>query len=184
MLRCTHYHEQGVDLATIEGRFIQQDGAETRNALLYLVARGSGKLVLNLASATYMDAFGLASLVLVSKAMQHRNGRVVLCAIPRNLEALIEMTRIQGLFEIFACVNTAVATLSAVPSDDLSTTPATMPRLPGEDLTLRGEREQRSDQELRRGTEDAGQRFAPFNAQHPRTDKAPNDPMSRATAAA
>ncbi len=170
MLRCTHHREHGVDLATIEGRFIQDDGTETRNALLYIVATGSGKLVLNLAETTYMDAFGLASLVLVWKAMQHRHGRVVLCAVPRNLEALIEMTRIQSLFEIYTCANTAVAKLAAVPDAVPGLSP---PRIAQSD-----------ENEPTHAPEQADRRIAPLKISRPRVDQASTDPTTPAVAAA
>lgn len=117
MLRCIHHRERGVDLAVIEGRFVQNDGVETRKFLLFLAATGSGRLVLDLARATYMDSYGLATLVLVQKAMCGRKGRLVLAAIPPDLQALIALTRIQSLFEIFAGQDTAIANLSSASSE-------------------------------------------------------------------
>lgn len=114
MLRCSYHQERGVDVATIAGRFTQDTGADTRNFLLFLVATGSGIMVLHLAETTYMDSYGLATLVLVQKAMKHRRGRVVLAEIPLPLQALIELTRIQSLFEIYSSQNVAINSLVAV----------------------------------------------------------------------
>lgn len=112
MIRLTHHREGGVDFANIEGRFVQSDSPAIRSMLLQLVATGSGKLVLNLEGASYVDSYGLATLVIVWKAMWERDGRMVLSSVPRDVQALIELTCLQTLFEIFPSDRAAIAKLS------------------------------------------------------------------------
>ncbi len=115
MIHVARDAETGVDLAYIEGPLSQSRGTTLRAALLDLVGTGSGKLVLNLAGVTFVDSHGLATLVSVWKAMSYREGRIVLSAIPGDIEALFELTRLQSLFEIFPSDHAAV--LSMMPSD-------------------------------------------------------------------
>lgn len=128
MIRSTHHHERGVDIATIEGCLVQTDGAPVRNMLLQLVASGSGKLVLNLAGATAVDCHGLATLVIVWKAILERNGRAVLSAIPPDVLALIELTRLQTLFEIYASDSVAIGKLTALHHEAVSDLRVRKPR--------------------------------------------------------
>jgi anti-sigma B factor antagonist len=111
MVHVARDRDRGVDLANIEGPLSQIRGSAIRTTLLELVATGPGKLVLNLAGVTFVDSHGLATLVSVWKAMSRREGRVVLSAIPSDIEALIELTRLQSLFEIFPSDATAIVNL-------------------------------------------------------------------------
>jgi anti-sigma B factor antagonist len=122
MVRVTRDQELGVDLADIAGQFGQSSGSEMRAALLELVSMGSGKLVLNLAGVTFVDSYGLATLVSVWKAMERRDGRVVLSTISREIEALIELTRLQSLFEIFPSDSTALVSLAGARHEEAGDT--------------------------------------------------------------
>ena len=135
MVHVTRDHELGVDLANISGQFGQSAGSATRAALLELVSTGLGKLVLNLAGVTFVDSYGLATLVSVWKAMDRREGRVVLSTIPRDLEALIKLTRLQSLFEIFPSDSTAIASLT--PVHRASVPPTVLQRAHGSACSLR-----------------------------------------------
>lgn len=111
MVHVARDRDRGVDLANIEGPLSQIRGSAIRTTLLELVTTGPGKLVLNLAGVTFVDSHGLATLVSVWKAMSRRQGRVVLSTIPSDIEALIELTRLQSLFEIFPSDATAIVNL-------------------------------------------------------------------------
>lgn len=133
MIRVTSDRGRGIDVANVEGQFSQPSDSEMR-AVLELVAAGSGKLILNLAGVTFVDSHGLGTLVRVWKAMSRREGRVVLSAMPREIEALIELTRLHSVFQIYPSDDAAIFDLTLPDDEGASVDGARDHRVPRPDL--------------------------------------------------
>lgn len=107
-----HRREQGIDIVDIEGRLTLIEVTEAREKLKSIAQAGAGKMVVDLAKTTFMDSGGLSVLISVFKVMQGRSGRLVLAAPSASIQSLIELTRLQHVFEIFQTTDGAIAALT------------------------------------------------------------------------
>lgn len=88
-----------IDIVGLSGRFVMADAPEIRDRLKSLVDEGEGKLLVNMEQVTFMDSSACAVLISAFKAMQLRQGRLVLVTSP-VVQSLIELTRLHTVFEI------------------------------------------------------------------------------------
>lgn len=107
----THRTVEGIDIVALSGRLVMADVPEVRRRLLQIVEQGSGKLVLNLEGVGFMDSSGLSVLVSTLKSARIKNGEVVLLGLTPIVRSLIELTRLQQIFEIFEDETAALARL-------------------------------------------------------------------------
>lgn len=108
----SHRTEQGVDIVSINGRLTLIEVSEAREKLKGIAQHGTGKMIIDLSETTFMDSGGLSVLISAFKAIQARKGRLVLAAPSPAIQSLIELTRLQHIFEIFQSTDTAAATLA------------------------------------------------------------------------
>jgi len=108
----THRLDDGIDIVEVSGRLALAEVAEARGKLKDIAETGTGKLIVDLSGTTFMDSGGLSVLVSAFKATQGRQGRMVLAAPTANIQSLIELTRLQQIFEIFQTRESAVAALN------------------------------------------------------------------------
>jgi anti-sigma B factor antagonist len=108
----THCQEQGVDIVGVAGRLALAEVAEARGKLKDLAENGTGKLIIDLSATTFMDSGGLSVLISAFKAVQNRKGRMALAAPTPNIQSLIELTRLQQIFEIFQTREAGIAALA------------------------------------------------------------------------
>jgi anti-sigma B factor antagonist len=91
-----------VDVVKIPQRLVMANAPSVRKDLLELIARGHRHLVLDLGEVTFVDSSGLSVLVSALKAAHKTNGSVVLLNLTDDVRALIELTRMHEVFQIFA----------------------------------------------------------------------------------
>jgi anti-sigma B factor antagonist len=105
----THRIEQDMDIVNISGRFVMADAAEAREQFKSIIEKGNGKLVVDLSGVTFMDTSGVSVLISAYKAVRSKSndGRMILCGIPANVQALLELTRLNEIFELF--IDTLIA---------------------------------------------------------------------------
>jgi anti-sigma B factor antagonist len=107
----SHQTEQNIDIIAISGRLIMTDAAEVRERIKSVIDRGQGALLLDLGELAFIDSSGCSVLISAFKAMRARNGRLVLCALSPEVQSLIELTRLNEIFEIFPDTETAMSAL-------------------------------------------------------------------------
>jgi len=98
----THQTKQGLDIVNLSGRFVMADAAEAREQFRAIVEQGGGQLIVDLSGVTFIDTSGVAVLISAYKAVRGKNGRMILSGIPANVQALLELTRLNEIFELFA----------------------------------------------------------------------------------
>lgn len=108
----SHRKDQEIDIAEIAGRLTLVDVAQAREKLKEIAQQGAGKMIIDLSATTFMDSGGLSVLISAYKAVQGRNGRLVLAAPSASIQSLIELTRLQHIFEIFQTTEAAVGALT------------------------------------------------------------------------
>ncbi len=103
----THQREHDLDIVKFSGRLVMADAANARENLKTIVEGGEGKLILDLTDLTFIDSSGCAVLISAFKAVRAKGGRMILTGLSRNVQALLELTRLNEIFELF--VNTDAA---------------------------------------------------------------------------
>lgn len=108
----TNTKSDAIDIVELSGRLVMADAPEARQHLKTIIDAGQGKLILDLAGVSFMDSSGLSVLISAYKAVQAKGGDLVLLNLTPTVQSLIELTRLQQVFEIFTDKAAAIARLS------------------------------------------------------------------------
>jgi anti-sigma B factor antagonist len=92
----------GADVIRLPERLTMANAADHRHAIRDLVDQGHARLVMELGQVEFVDSSGLSVLVSAMKAARAAGGEVVLANLTPQVQALVELTRLHHLFEIFA----------------------------------------------------------------------------------
>jgi anti-sigma B factor antagonist len=104
----TEEKHQDIDIVSLTGRFVMADAPDVRERLRTLIEAGAGKLIIDMDNVTFIDSSACAVLISAFKAIQARNGHLVLVTSPA-VQTLIELTRLHMIFEITSSLPTAIA---------------------------------------------------------------------------
>ncbi|NJN46963.1 MAG: STAS domain-containing protein [Candidatus Competibacteraceae bacterium] len=107
----THRSIDAIDIVELEGRLVMADAPEARQQLKSIIEQGHGKLIVDLKGVGFMDSSGLSVLISAYKAMRAKQGDMVLLNLSPPVQSLIELTRLQQVFEIFSDESAAIAHL-------------------------------------------------------------------------
>lgn len=88
-------------VVALSGRVVVETAGDIRHRLHTLVDGDSRELIINLSEVDFMDSTGLSVLISTNERAQAKGGKVSLSALPREIRALIELTRLHEIFEIF-----------------------------------------------------------------------------------
>jgi anti-sigma B factor antagonist len=87
--------------------------AAWRHAIRDVIDMGYHRLVLDMSGVEFIDSTGLSVLVATLKACRAEGGEVVLLGLTPPVRALVELTRLHHVFEIFRAEEAAVRHLEA-----------------------------------------------------------------------
>jgi anti-sigma B factor antagonist len=100
---------QDADVVRMPAR-VDAAAADTLRAdLQSLVSAGTGRLLLDMSSVKFIDSTGLGVMVTAMKAAKGRAGSLALFALPAKVRALVELTRLHLVFDIYADEAAALA---------------------------------------------------------------------------
>ena len=102
-----------VDIVRLPARLAMADAPGARKAIRQLVDAGRKHIVLDLAKVTFVDSSGLSVLVSAMDATRAAGGDVVLLKPSPTVRSLIELTRLQQVFEIYGHEGRAVERLQS-----------------------------------------------------------------------
>lgn len=106
--------QQGpVMLITLPTRLVMNNAEALRNDLSSITARGYRLLAVDLSGVEFVDSSGLAVLIALYKQLQEIDGRLALLSPHANVRALIELTRLHQIFDIYEDQGRAIADLQA-----------------------------------------------------------------------
>lgn len=97
----TKHRYGSVDSVAVSGRLTAAEAPLVRTAVLDVLAKGEGRLVLDLTRLDFCDSSGLSVLLSALKAARTRGGNVSLAGVTPPVRALIELTQLHRIFEIF-----------------------------------------------------------------------------------
>jgi anti-sigma B factor antagonist len=101
-----------VDVVKLPQRLVMANAPAVRKELLELIDTDHHHLVLDLGEVAFVDSSGLSVLVSALKAAHKVKGSVVLLNLTDDVRALIELTRMHEVFQIFADQQAAIDQLS------------------------------------------------------------------------
>ena len=89
-----------------------------RNAVMEQLSAGRGQLIVNLAQVTQADTSGLTALVTAHVTAAKRGGALKLAHPAKRIRDLLDITRLNTLFEVFDTEDDAIASFgTARPSE-------------------------------------------------------------------
>ena len=107
---CNLRELKGVSILDLTGTITLGDGTElVRNTIRELIAKGRTRLLLNLDKVDFLDSSGIATLVNSYTYARERGASLKLLHLKSNIHDLLQITRLNKLFEIFDDEAAAVA---------------------------------------------------------------------------
>jgi anti-sigma B factor antagonist len=91
-----------------------------RETLTRELARGHKQILLNLQEVTYCDSAGLGELVGCYAAITRRGGVLKLLNVPKKIRDILQVTRLDGLFELCSDEASAIKTFGATTRSRIS----------------------------------------------------------------
>lgn len=81
---------------------------EFKNILVDIVNKGNNFIILNLSKVDFMDSSGLEVLISLLKMISLKGGKLALCEINKPVLNLLNLSRLDQIFNIFATEDEAV----------------------------------------------------------------------------
>ena len=103
----------GVTILDLEGRLTLETFGLLKDTVRRLVDTGCRRVVLHLAGVSYVDSIGVAELVRTHAILGSRGGRLKLLGIPKPVDELLTLTRLNTVFESFDAEQDAVRSFSS-----------------------------------------------------------------------
>lgn len=98
-----------VELISLPTQLVMRNAPEVRRAIQDRIEAGRHLLILDLEPVEFVDSSGLSVLVSTLKALRPVSGEVVLLSPSDDVRALIELTRLHKVFEIYEDRESAIA---------------------------------------------------------------------------
>lgn len=96
-------------ITDVQGEIDLHNSPELRTALIVMLENSKAKkLVLNLGRVPYMDSSAIAVMVELLQKMRRTGGRVVLTSLQPRVRGLLEIARLDTLFNLVATEDDAV----------------------------------------------------------------------------
>ena len=105
--------DDGVDIVELKGQLNMACAGEVRTQLLKIIEQGSHKLVMDFGAVEFVDSSGLSVVISAYKQIASKAGKMVLSNLPKNVQGLFALTRMNEAFQVFADTGTAVDSLKS-----------------------------------------------------------------------
>lgn len=94
--------DQNIHIITFSGRVDSYSLAKAREQIDEALKSRPANIVINMQSVIFMDSSGLSLLVVALKKARERQGDLRLCCLQQPVRMVLELTRLDKVFEIFA----------------------------------------------------------------------------------
>jgi len=101
-MKFTSREVDGVTVLDLSGKIVLGEGSVTiRDAVRDVLAKGSNKILLNLADINYIDSSGIGELVSALTAVKNAGGALKLLQLTKKVKDLLQITKLYTVFDIF-----------------------------------------------------------------------------------
>jgi len=91
----------GVTIVDLSGKItLGEESGALRDTVLGIIAKGSKKIILNLAEVTYVDSSGLGELVSAFTAVKNAGGELKLINLTKKVSDLMVITKLVTVFDV------------------------------------------------------------------------------------
>jgi len=92
----------GVTILDLSGRITLGEGSVTlRDSVRDVLAKGSRKILLNLADVSYIDSSGVGELVSAFTSVKNAGGELKLLNLTKKVNDLLQITKLYTVFDIW-----------------------------------------------------------------------------------
>lgn len=91
-----------VTLLELDGHLSGPDSMSLADAVCQKVSANMNKFVIDMEHVSFVDSRGLGALITALKAVQPYAGKIRVCSLDSQVNAIFELTRLHRLFEIFS----------------------------------------------------------------------------------
>ena len=103
---------QNVSVIRLSGNLVMSNADHYRSQLTRYIQQDHSLLVVDLSQVTFVDSSGLAVLISAFKKAHKLGGNLFLLSPQNNVRTLIELTRLNQLFEIYEDEQVAIGDLN------------------------------------------------------------------------
>ena len=107
-MNITREEHGAVEVIGLPQRLTMSDAGEYRHAIRDIVDSGCNLIALDMSRVDFVDSSGLSVLVSAYKAARNADGDAALFGLQPQVRALVELTRLHHIFEVFADKTSAV----------------------------------------------------------------------------
>ena len=101
-MKFTSREVDGVTVLDLHGKIVLGEGSVTiRDAVRDVLAKGSNKILLNLADINYIDSSGIGELVSALTAVKNAGGSLKLLQLTKKVKDLLQITKLYTVFDIY-----------------------------------------------------------------------------------
>ena len=93
--------EDGIAIVTVQGEIDVETSPQLRECFDKLLAAGEHNFVIDMAGVDFVDSSGLAAFVRLFKRVRIGEGDVRLCGLRPEVSKIIELTRLNRVFDVF-----------------------------------------------------------------------------------
>lgn len=91
----------GVTVLDLNGRITLGEGSVTlRDAVRDVLAKGSNRILLNLANVDYIDSSGIGELVSAYTTVKNSGGELKLLQLTKKVHDLLQITKLYTVFDV------------------------------------------------------------------------------------
>ena len=110
VLTITQQEKEGITLLELQGKLIFEEECDAFNQQIKdLLAANKNKIILNLEGVSYCDSVGLDCLVNALVSAEDRNGDVKLLKPSQRVQDLLDLTKLNTVFDIHTSEEEALA---------------------------------------------------------------------------
>ena len=104
-------NKQNGALLNLEGKVIGDSVTKLKQTIDELLASGINWLIINLAEVPLIDSSALGVIIMAFLKLKEKNGKLILLYAKKNIIDILNITKLNTLFEIHDNIQTALASV-------------------------------------------------------------------------